>query len=307
MKRSLSLPVVTLLVLLVSDSAKAGDLEVTINSIPPGARVESGGSDLGITPLKLTYPTAYFRAPQTVFARYLTAPLKFVLTKDGYEPKEVEIGDPHRWVSLNGLNRFNYYLLKRSYVFKLDRPRNDSAADMLVAATALQKLAELRDAGILTEQEFQAKKALLVTKGSPTSVSALLLDESTHPAEFCTSLYPPPSAYHKIESGAASIVAGSSGPVAKCLWVQPEEGVASIKFYVQCGIADAPSSCETVAQRDSSDQGGSLRCLGKASDGDFLAIYDNGCAVRTAASGEASIAESLVTKLLHSFPPSTDQ
>lgn len=159
-----------LLSVLVSASiAGAGEQTMSLGSVPSGARVEMGGTEIGTTPLTLQFPTAYFQAPNTVWARHLSAPIVIVLKKSGYQDKRVELGQgPNSWVSINGATRFDYYLLKRSYMIELEKKEAPAPASTPSYVEELRSLVKLRAEGILSEEEFLARKRILLGLGSPT-------------------------------------------------------------------------------------------------------------------------------------------
>lgn len=283
-------------------SLHAAEVEMTLDTIPTGANVEMGGRHIGTTPLKIKYPSAYFQAPATVFARHLASSLIFTIKKEGFPDKRIELGEgPNSWVSLDGSNRFEYYLLRRSYLIRLDEPESSSSAeDILAAATALEKLAELRDDGVITEEEFAAQKQKLLGDSTEQSHSPLMLGQNTHPVEFCSLFLMQYSDYHRIDlEMTRELIEESNGPIARCLWVQPAAGVASLKIDVQCGIEDPASACTRLdGQADVS--GRPLLCLGTR-EGDTGAVYENGCLAVSAGSGDPMAVESLVAKVLQEF------
>jgi len=147
--------------------AYAGEVPMKLDSAPSGATVEVGGSTVGTTPLTLRYPTSYFKAPKTVWARHLSAPLVFILRKPGFVEKRVELGQgPNSWVSLDGSNRFDYYLLRNSYTIQLEVQQETPPAGGLSYLDELRELAKLREEGIISDAEFAEKKAVLLGLGA---------------------------------------------------------------------------------------------------------------------------------------------
>jgi Short C-terminal domain len=285
----------------------AGEVEMTLDTMPTGARVELGGGYIGVTPLRLNYPTAYFQTPMTIWARHLSAPLRFTFTSHGYATKTVDLGDgPNSWTSLNGRNRFDYYLLHRQYVIELEAASSTAATEVLVAATALEKLAQLRDQGILTAEEFEVKKRLVLGQDSsvePPSLN-LAITGSTDPTTFCRHLLPTPSSLHKLDLSSSPIVPTANGPIVRCLWMKPDVGVASATFYVQCGISDRQSACAALAPPATYSEDAPVTCQG--SDGSrATAILRNGCVALASASGEPATSHALLLMLLATFSTGT--
>ena len=138
----------------------AGELDVRIETVPPGATIEQAGLVLGRTPLTLKYPTGYFQTRATVWGAYLGAPLEVTFTLAGYQPKVVKLGrGPFPWRNLYGAILYEYYLLDRSYRIELLPHEADRGATAVDQLTQLERLAALRAQGVLTEEEFQTAKA----------------------------------------------------------------------------------------------------------------------------------------------------
>lgn len=299
---------VTLLLVMLTRSLQvaAGELEVTLDTMPTGAKVELGGSYIGVTPLRLNYPTAYFQAPMTVWARHLSAPLRFTFELHGYATKTVDLGDgPNSWVSLNGRNRFDYYLLQRHYVIELEAVTSSAATEVLAAATALEKLAQLRDQGILTPEEFEAKKRLVLGQDSSPDSPFLhkAITMSTDPESFCGKLLAISSSLHKLDSSSSPIVPTASGPIVRCLWLKPD-GVDSLSFYVQCGISDRQSACAALTVPETHSEESQVACRGSIGS-DTASILRNGCAALASASGEPAATHRLLAKLMATFSTGT--
>jgi hypothetical protein len=267
------------------------------------AKVELGGSYIGVTPLRLNYPTAYFQAPMTVWARHLSAPLRFTFALHGYATKTVDLGDgPNSWTSLNGRNRFDYYLLQHHYVIELEAPPSSAINDVLAAATALEKLAQLREQGILTSEEFEAKKRLVLGQDSSSDSSSLhsAITRSTDPVSFCGKLLAISSSLHKLDGSSSPIVPTPSGPIVRCLWLKPDVGVGSLTFYVQCGISDRQSACAALTVSEAQSEEAQVACQGSIGS-DTASIMRNGCAALASASGEPAATHPLLAKLMATF------
>ncbi|HEV7508973.1 MAG TPA: SHOCT domain-containing protein [Thermoanaerobaculia bacterium] len=274
---------------------------MTVDTVPSSAHVEFGGSEIGVTPLRMNLPTAFFQPPMTIWARHLSAPLKLRLTLAGYVTKTVELGEgPNSWVSLNGANHFDYYLLKLAYTIKLDSETATPSNDAVAVATALEKLAQLRDKSVLTEEEFQKQKRRLLgeTVSSPsTSASAPPTIDATH---FCANLLVASTDGHKLDTLSSPLLPGATGPIVRCLWKQPAPNVPSLSFYVQCGLHDGPAACSMLgAQRVPSDAPEIICRATLQLESDY--VFKNGCVATTSGSGDPGSASSLVEHVVREF------
>jgi hypothetical protein len=292
-----------LFMLTFSLKLSAGELELILDTIPAGANVQLGGSLIGVTPLQLKYPTAYFQAPMTIWARHLGAPLKFTFELKGYATKTVELGDgPNSWTSLNGRNNFDYYLLHRSYAITLEAVPSTPVADVLAAATVLEKLAQLRDQGILTPEEFEAKKRLVLGQATPTAPSAPYppITGATDPVGVCGKLLAVPSSLHRLDPLSSPILSTATGPIVRCIWLKPNTYIASLTLYIQCGISDVQSACSALTGPEPREDNNQVVCQGSVGS-DTAAILRNGCAALGSASGEPAAVHSLLAQLMATF------
>jgi len=297
------------LALALSSPLLAGEREMALDTIPAGATVELGGSAIGTTPLRMVFPTAYFQPPNTIWARHLGAPLKITLLLSGYLTKTVEIGDgPRSWASLNGANHFDYYLLRPAYTIKLDpvtsavgaspasNATNESSTtnEILAMATALEKLAQLRDQGILTAGEFEAKKRqLLGTQPAPT-------ERHIDPLRLCSNLLGAMDHEHKLDTTSSPLLPTASGPIVRCLWRAPDPVVSLLTFYVQCGIPNTKSSCSSISGEKVLGDDPALSCHALLGT-DLVYIFENGCVALASASGDQAKALALVQQVVQAF------
>lgn len=87
-----------------------------ITSTPSGAKVEIDGTTEGTTPFEKDFPAGYFRRPKTAFSARLEHPMVARVTLDGYVSKEIKMTEgPLNWISLNGRNHGEYWLLKSDH------------------------------------------------------------------------------------------------------------------------------------------------------------------------------------------------
>ena len=89
---------------------------LTIASTPSGAKVEIDGVAEGTTPFQKDFPGGYFHRPRTAFSARLERPMMARVTLEGYVPKEIRLTEgPLNWISLNGRNHGEYWLLKSDH------------------------------------------------------------------------------------------------------------------------------------------------------------------------------------------------
>jgi hypothetical protein len=256
MSRFLSWSVVTAVV--VAAPVFAEQKTLTIDSEPAGAEVEIAGKFVGLTPITLEYPASHFREPATVWGNYLGEPLKVTLRKDGYKTKVIELGDgPHAWASLDGSNRFEYYLLDSGYTIELEESDAASGTNALAAAEAIRALADLRDDGLISDSEFEEKKTELLASISsgPTRDTHYKLAQDSDPERLCPRLLASDlptlkagrRSYHKLlTADAETLHSEAIGPVLECVWVTPFEDVSSLRLAAQCGIGSVASACSST-------------------------------------------------------------
>jgi len=103
-----------LLVLLCAGRAAADTLSII--SKPPGATVEIDGVVAGKTPFEKDYPGGYFHKTRTSMGSRLEHAMVARISLAGYAPKEIKLTEgPMSWISLNGRNRGDYWLLKSNH------------------------------------------------------------------------------------------------------------------------------------------------------------------------------------------------
>jgi len=94
--------------------ALADTLKIT--SKPSGATVEIDGVLAGTTPFEKDYPGGYFHKTKTSMGSRLEHPMVARLSLAGYVTREVRMTDgPMNWISINGRNRGEYWLLKSDH------------------------------------------------------------------------------------------------------------------------------------------------------------------------------------------------
>src|SRR5712692_5180508 len=103
------------LFLLACPSRAAAD-KLQITSNPSGATVELDGLAVGTTPFEKDFPGGYFHKTRTSLGSRLEHPMVARISLSGYAAKELTLTEgPMNWISLNGRNRGEYWLLKSDH------------------------------------------------------------------------------------------------------------------------------------------------------------------------------------------------
>src|SRR5260370_7689449 len=103
------------LFLLACPSRAAAD-KLQITSNPSGATVELDGLAVGTTPFEKDFPAGYLHKTRTSLGSRLEHPMVARISRSGYATKELALTEgPMNWISLNGRNRGEYWLLKSAH------------------------------------------------------------------------------------------------------------------------------------------------------------------------------------------------
>jgi hypothetical protein len=192
----------------------------------------------------LTFAKGYFESRLTTFGTFLGAPLEFTLKLDGYAARTVKLGrGPFPWRNLYGQIAYQYYLLDHAYSIALDPEAQKAGGNLSVED--LERLAQLRERGLLTDEEFSAAKAKLLAGGAEPgkpvarkpnlleggakeSVCGRLIDRSFSAAEMA-----------KLVSSGREITTARDGTdrqvVVSCAWEIIAPVPATLKVSVACG------------------------------------------------------------------------
>src|SRR5260370_9101322 len=103
------------LFLLACPSRAAAD-KLQITSNPAGATVELDGLAVGTTPFEKDFPGRYFNKKRTSLGSRFEPPMVARISLSGSATKELTLTEgPMNWISLNGRNRGEYWLLKSAH------------------------------------------------------------------------------------------------------------------------------------------------------------------------------------------------
>jgi hypothetical protein len=112
--------------------------KLQITSTPAGATVELDGVTVGTTPFEKDLPGGYFHKTRTALGARLEHAMVARLTLPGYITKELRLTEgPMNWISLNGRNRGEYWLIKATH-FHVDlQAIGETFTGDITATTAL--------------------------------------------------------------------------------------------------------------------------------------------------------------------------
>jgi S1-C subfamily serine protease len=139
--------------------------KLSITSNPTGAAVEIDGVAVGTTPFEKDYPGGYFHKTHTALGARLEHPIVARLSLPGYVTKEIKLTEgPMNWISLNGRNRGEYWLIKSDHFHVELRPISETftgevAANLSVTNPATSPVLPL------DELVRQAKPAVVYLRG----------------------------------------------------------------------------------------------------------------------------------------------
>jgi S1-C subfamily serine protease len=152
-----------LLLLICPTRALAEKLQITSN--PSGAAVELDGVAAGTTPFEKDFPGGYFHKTRTSFGSRLEHPLVARISLAGYATKELALTEgPINWISLNGRNHGEYWLLKSDH-FHVDLKPITEVFTGEVAANVSGASGSIQTELSLEELVRQTKPAVVYLKG----------------------------------------------------------------------------------------------------------------------------------------------
>jgi hypothetical protein len=277
---------------------------VLFDSWPRGATVELDGNAIGSTPLVRNFDDGFFKKPGTVWNRYLATPSRMVLRSQAHGEVEETMGDgPFTWVSLDGTNRFSYYLLRHAYFLSFPSAEPPEGAvptlpDPVATIAALEKLAELRSQGVLTEEEFAAQKTRLLSAPSPESrvvppaPAPFVISMESDATALCAKLWPFHEMADRTKAQQFSVVPEGrildtpQAPLLSCAWFAPFPGVVIVKILTECGAKDPQAVCNSIEEKLTLETPVSTECVGRLAK-DFVAVLANACVVRAGGSVSA--------------------
>jgi hypothetical protein len=114
---------VALLGVSVSFAGEEANDTLTVSSLPDGAQVEWNRKLIGTTPLTRKVGEYAFNSRKaSLFSKRLDQPVVLRVSKEGYVTKEITITKEMLWQSLNGQNRFVFFVItSNSFQVDLDK------------------------------------------------------------------------------------------------------------------------------------------------------------------------------------------
>jgi serine protease Do len=162
------------LLLLVCPFRAVGD-HLQITSSPSGAAVEIDGVASGTTPFEKDYPGGYFHKTKTSMGSRLEHPMVARISLAGYATRELKLTEgPMDWISLNGRNRGEYWLLKTDH-FHVDLQPISETFTGRVTASVSGMGGSLRPELSFEELVRQTKPAVVYLRGLDGSGSGFFV------------------------------------------------------------------------------------------------------------------------------------
>jgi len=162
------------LFLFVCPARSAADT-LKITSAPAGATVEIGGVLEGTTPFEKDFPGGYFHKTLTSMGSRLEHPMVARISLAGYATKEIQMTDgPMNWISFNGRNHGEYWLLKSDH-FNVDlRPISEVFTGGVTAKLSSAEHVDLQPELSLEELVRRTKPAVVYLKAMHGSGTGFL-------------------------------------------------------------------------------------------------------------------------------------
>ncbi len=167
-----------LLFVLVWPAHSAAD-SLKITSKPAGATVEINGVIEGATPFEKDYPGGYFHKTRTSMGARLEHGMVARVSLAGYVTKEIKMTDgPMNWISLNGRNRGEYWLLKSDHFEVELQPIGQVFTGGVTAKLSSAGSVDLEPEGSLERLVVRTKSAVVYLKGADKSGTGFFVTET---------------------------------------------------------------------------------------------------------------------------------
>jgi S1-C subfamily serine protease len=167
-----------LLFLLVWPAHSAADT-LKITSKPSGATVEINGVIEGATPFEKDYPGGYFHKTRTSMGARLEHGMVARVSLAGYVTKEIHLTEgPMNWISLNGRNRGEYWLLKSDHFEVELQPVGQVFTGGVTAKLSSAGSVDLEPEASLEGLVLRVKPAVVYLKGADKSGTGFFVTET---------------------------------------------------------------------------------------------------------------------------------
>ena len=249
------------LFLLVCAPLAAGD-ELQITSTPSGATVELDGVLAGSTPFEKEFPGGYFHKTRTSMGSRLEHPIVARISLPGYATRELKLTEgPMSWISLNGRNRGDYWLLKSDH-FHVDLQPISETFTGSVAASVSGAESDLRPELSLEELVRQTKPAVVFLKGVDFSGSGFFV---TGTGVIVTNAH-----VARGEETLHTLLSTGREMEAEVVYIDPDLDIALMKVAASAAENDLPHL--TLADAASIRQGENVLAIGNPGDAMLFSV-----------------------------------
>jgi S1-C subfamily serine protease len=210
--------------------ASAEKLQITSN--PSGATVELDGVAVGTTPFEIEYPGGYFHKTRTSMGARLEHPVVARISLAGYATREIALTQgPMNWISLNGRNRGEYWLLKTDH-FHVDlQPLSDTFTGGITANVSGERVG-LQPELSLEAIVQQTKPAVVLLKGLSKSGTGFFV---TGTGVLVTNAH-----VAREEGTLLTLLSTGQQLEAKVVYIDPDLDVALAKIDLPSGETELP-------------------------------------------------------------------
>src|SRR5712664_9176 len=240
--------------------ALADRLQITSN--PSGATVELDGVAVGTTPFEKDFPGGYFHKTRTSMGSRLEHPIVARISLTGYATRELKLTEgPMNWISLNGRNRGEYWLLKSGH-FHVDLQPISETFTGGITAKVSDAAVGLQPELSLEELVRQAKPAVVYLKGVENSGSGFFV---TGTGIIVTNAH-----LARGEETLLALLSNGQQLEAKVVHVDPELDIALAKVERPSGKIEFPHL--TLTDATSVHQGENVLAIGNPGDAMLFSV-----------------------------------
>lgn len=249
------------LFLLACPSRAAAD-KLQITSNPSGATVELDGLAVGTTPFEKDFPGGYFHKTRTSLGSRLEHPMVARISLSGYATKELTLTEgPMDWISLNGRNRGEYWLLKSAHFHVELQPISETFTGGITARVS-DASAGLQSELSLEELVRLTKPAVVYLKGLDKAGSGFFV---TGTGVIVTNAH-----LARGEESLLALLSTGQQLEAKVVYVDPDLDIALAKVELPSGKVEFPHLALTGAT--GVHQGESVLAIGNPGDAMLFSV-----------------------------------
>lgn len=249
------------LFLLLYPLVAAGD-ELKITSTPSGASVEIDGVASGTTPFEKDYPGGFFHKTRTSLGSRLEHPMVARISLAGYATRELKLTQgPMNWISVNGRNRGEYWLLKSDH-FHVDLQSVSDTFTGSVTANVSGTVGGLRPELSLEELVRQTKPAVVFLKGQDFSGSGFFV---TGTGVIVTNAH-----LARGEETLHTLLSSGRELEGKVVYIDADLDIALVKVSARAGESELPYL--TLTDAASVRQGENVLAIGNPGDAMLFSV-----------------------------------